>query len=953
MTMISELFDSFLEDIEQTLNELDQGLGNLRIDPDSAKDAERMGALGVLAHRLRGTAGLYGFPQLSQLAALGERLLESKPVLPKGQRDEFLEVLQIIVDTMLTGLSDITRGLSETEVGLNFAQAGGTVRLQKLLRDNPLAFKPPAPVQYRFAETVDETSEEAPKGKGQTVEEEIRDFVKTNGEVWEYFSPEIREHVDSLRNQLEQEEEDITSMFRSAHTIKGSSYMVGFNTLGDFGHKMEDLLGAIRDGQRGLDETARSVLEHSVEAIDQILGIGEGRRSQVSEPLKLLELQLAALASGQNDIPTELESEKPAAAPASAAGATPSASETVSVGVAAAVPSPEAAPQRTTIRVDTRQLDQLMDRVGELVVARARLTQAIGRLDEMQNAMLESQERLQRTVRDFEERYLNPDMVKLGEENESSRGNQAPSQTPGMTDVRQQFDELEFDTYNDLNILARSITELSADFSEVRARFADELESLAEEGEEFGKITRRLRIDVSRTNRQPFSQITPRLRRWARDRADRFDLMFQGEQVEIENLILQGLSEPLLHLLTNAVNHGLETPQERVSAGKPAKGRVVISVMEEGNFLEVTVRDDGGGINADAVREKALARGLRSASELAQLSNADLYRLILLPGLSTAQQVTSEAGRGVGLDVVATSVRRLGGELLIRSTPGVGTSFTMRLPTSQRIADVLEAYVGEHAVGFTVATVRALREIEEHEVYMEDEGFSIMYEGEYLPIIDLRQMWGIQTSDLPRSVAILNSSFGLTAVAVDEFGQIEEVAINPLGPLLSRLEYLSGFTTSTGGAVMPILEPAGLARLAGRRSAWLQPEEMRMNAVRRKVLLVDDSLSVRRLVGKMLERGGYEVQTANDGQEALELVQLGAQFDAVITDLEMPRMNGYELVEAVRAHPGSEKLPLVVMTTRAGEKHQRLAFQLGANDYFTKPVDEALLMRRLESLVEA
>ncbi|MFC6592631.1 response regulator [Deinococcus lacus] len=739
----------------------------------------------------------------------------------------------------------------------------------------------------------------------------------------------MQEHVDALNEQLDAEQPDIAVMFRASHTIKGSSYMVGLQPLGDFAHRMEDLLGAVRDGAQVLDGPVLETLERSTELLGQMMAVASGQDLAITPAANLLSTRLRLLAQGRS-WQSILDAEQVIPV------------ERRSVPIAGAA----AAPERTTVRVDTRQLDELMEQIGGLVVARARVAQAIERLEGLQSALDASQERFQRTVRDFEERYLNPDMVSLG--------NEAEAQTPvAGADLEQQFDELEFDTYNDLNILARSITELSADFSEVRSRFAGALGELQEENEELAKLTRRLRQEVSRTSRVPFSQATTRLRRWARERRDRFDLHFSGEETEIENAILQRLGEPLLHLLTNAVNHGLGDMEARVASGKPARGNVWIRVNEVGSFLEVSVQDDGRGLNMEAIRTKALERGLRSAQELDQMPDQDIARLILLPGLTTMREVNAEAGRGVGMDVVATIVRQLGGDLLIRSEPGQGTTFTLRIPTTQRIADLLLARVGTNTVSFAVNSIRTLREVNFEELRPAEGGYELFFEGRWLPVVDLRRIWGIEEESQTWRFAILAALTGDIAVRVDEFGTIEEVAISPLGTLLGQLEYLSGTTISPSGEPLPILDPAGLSRLARRREAWLQGASRRQERLsnRSHVLLVDDSLSVRRLVSRMLERGGYEVSTANDGQEALDMIQLGNDYDLVISDLEMPRMNGYELLSAIRGRPASASLPLVVMTTRAGEKHQRLAFQLGANDYFSKPVDEALLLRRLNSIL--
>ena len=934
----SELILGFIQEAGEVLDGIQAGIAALRRTPAGPQDAEGLGTLGLLAHRLRGSAGLYGYSQLSKMAALLERVLDSRPLLHGEQRGQYLTLLETSHATLREGLSRIGRGERESDLGLNFARSGGAAQLQALLSVNPGAFKP-RPPEHRLSQATETPGERTtgPAGaaeEGASLEDGLRQFYRDNAEIWEYFAPEIREHLGSLRAQLDAASDgadpDLDVMFRAAHTVKGSSYMVGLPGLGDFAHGMEDLLGGVRDGALRLDAPVLEVLDLALIGMDSLLQAAEGGGAPVAGQLAALSTQMAALAGGQT--PDHTPPVPADSAPASPEGGAPTGSL-----------SPEVA----SIRVPARQLEGLMDQLGELVTARSRLGQSLSRLDELQQAMLGSQIRFQRTVRDFEERHLNPDMVRAAE-------HPASESMGGMGDANltQQFDELEFDTYNDLNILARSITELSADFAEVRRRLSETVGELQGENELLGKLLRQLRLDVTQTSRVSFAQTANRLRRWAREHAERFDFLVEGEEVQVDSAVLQRLIDPLMHLLTNALHHGIGSAEGRTGAGKSGRGRVWLRAAQRQNFLEVSVQDDGQGLDLDAIANRALERGLRSVQELGRMSDDDRARLILLPGLSTAQGVSTVAGRGVGMDVVATTARQLGGELLIRSVRGAGTTFTLRLPTTRRIVDVLPVRAAGHELGFAVGVVRALRELQTHELGIGEHGFEVPFEGRSLPVVDLRAIWGLapeaqDDAELHRLV-ILATPAGDVAARVDSFGQIEEVSVSPLGSLLSGLEYLAGTALSAAGDAFALLDPSGLIRLARRPQDYLKPQaSVGQGRGRTRLLLVDDSLSVRKLVGRMLERGGYAVVTANDGQEALDLLQLDADFGAVVSDLEMPRMNGYELLSAVRARPATARLPLMIMTTRAGEKHQRLALQLGADDYFTKPVNEALLLRRI------
>ena len=953
-----ELLEVFLQEAWEGLVIIEAGIGELRTGGQESDDVG-YASVGLVAHRLRGSAGLYGYPQLAGLSALGERLVESRPQLSSTERERLLDVLELVTLGLRRALNDIGSGHGEGEVGLHFAQIGGAASLQALLRATPLAFKArQTPEQTRQASdpaAVPATSQGLPATDSR-MDADLRNFARDNNEIWSYFAPEVREYLDTLRAELDrnaQEGEygDVTLMFRAAHTIKGSAFMVGLNVMGDLAHRLEDLLSAIREQTLPQEGLAGDLLTQGVALLERMLLAAEGHAGTLAPDIERLQLRVAALLGGDPSVDDGHETLATPSGTPQPGMVQPGTPQTGALQPADQ--TPVAVPDRAgqSIRVETRQLDGIMDSVGQMVMSRARLDRQLSRLTALEESLEASHTRVQRVVRDFEERYLNPDLARTtagASDQPTTDAGQATGASELSTTVQNLFEELEFDSYDDMNILARSVTELSADLSELQGQFRANSAALRGESDTFSRLLRGLRRDVARTRRVPLSQAYTRPRRWARDQAHTELVTLGGEQ-EVDAFMTQGLSEVLLHLVTNAYTHGLEGPDERQRSGKPVQGRVTIDARRRGVQLDVSVSDDGRGIDVRGVREQALNRGLRSAQEAASLSDQDALRLIFLPGLSTARQVTNEAGRGVGMDIVASTVRRLGGELLVQSTPGQGTTFTMRLPLNQQVTDLLTVRVGPYPLGFPAGSVLRLREVAQDTLILQGNQ-RLLDDG--TPLYLLQPLWNQSQPTGTLNVVVLGTTAGAVAFAVDRFEGIAEAVVAAPGPFLDALAYVVGTTVTPDGEPVLLSDPASLARYAGRVS--LQPGvslsgESGQAPAARRLLLIDDSLSVRRLVSKMLERAGYQVVTAADGQEALDLLREDSAFQAILTDLEMPRANGFEVIEEVRRR--GMALPVVVMTTRAGEKHQRLAFQLGASDYFSKPVDEALLIRCLNRLI--
>ncbi|WP_420593681.1 hybrid sensor histidine kinase/response regulator [Deinococcus sp.] len=943
-----ELFDSFMLDAWDTLGAFENAVAELQ----SAFGAPTMQRLGMLAHRFKGTAALYGYPQMAALSELAERLMEVQPELGEPEQAGLFAFLERLVVCLRSALERVSARQSEGELGLEFAQIGGTALLGSLLGQNPRAFVRQA-VQSRdhLART-------------QNWGTQVRRFRQDNLDIWAYFAPEVREHLDAMRLVLDESEANeagLNQLFRSAHTLKGSSYMVGFDVLGDLGHRLEDVMLAVRSGERSFDAPLRRALGEGTELAEHLLQVAEGAAGDPGGELRRVQRQLSALLTGGVEEP---DADQPAL------------NDMSDTASDVDVPAPQAAPAAAgrSVRVSTDKLDLLMNLANELVVSRSRITQQSVRLESAGELLMLAQARLSRTARDFEEKYLSTRTLSQAV-NRSAPASSAPGDAPSalqstalQNTLDDLFGDLEFDSYSDLNIVARSVSEMSADLSEVASQLAAQLQALREEDERLGKLTTRLRREVSRARRVPFGQALTRLRRWARtqttDGNSGFELRLSGETVEVDSHVLEAVVDPLLHLLNNALIHGLEAPEARRAAGKPERGQISVHAAQRGAFLDIEVSDDGAGLDFAAIRRRAApllsdpAQPSPDEMNLDGMSEAAVAELIFLPGLSTAASVNTQAGRGVGLDVVASNVRRLGGAVQVRSQVGAGTQFTLSVPLTQQIAEVLLLRVGAQTLGIFTSAVRSLRHVEQSEIETGNSGQTVPYQGQAVPLLRLAELWNQVSAPnvgAPLNVVIVQSGTQLLALAADEFAGLEEVAVQPPGPLLEAVAYLAGSSVASGGQVALLLHPPGLLRLNEQLGQVAHAPPFRRAAPEGKaarVLLVDDSISVRRVVARMLERAGYSVVTAADGYEAIERLRSEARFDAVLTDLEMPRVSGYELLEHLRRHADTADLPSIVMTTRAGDKHQQLAYEVGTNDYFTKPIDEGRLIKRLAELTQ-
>jgi chemosensory pili system protein ChpA (sensor histidine kinase/response regulator) len=639
----------------------------------------------------------------------------------------------------------------------------------------------------------------------------------------------------------------------------------------------------------------------------------------------------------------------PAAAAAPAAPAAPAAVEMPPEaagmpGELPGLPGREAAPvERTEMaRVDAELLDTMLNNAGEVSIFRSRLDQQVNSIDFNLAELARTVTRLKEQLRSLEI------------ETEA----QVRSRHKDVDQRRGDFDPLELDRYSSLQQYSRALTETSGDVASIQTL----LETLTREAQNMlmqqARVITDLQNSLMRTRLVPFQRHVQRLtrlvRQTANDTGKRAELNVQGASAELDRQVQERVVPPLEHMLRNAVVHGIESPERRAALGKPEIGQINVNLQRDGAEVVIVVSDDGSGINVKLVREKAVALGL--VDPTANLSDDEAMHLILEPGFSTAGRVTQAAGRGVGLDVVATEVKKLGGSLFIQSTPGQGSTFTIRLPFTLAISQALIVRVAEEVYALPLATVEGVVRLPKNIVarHLGKDAPLFEYGNQKYRFQQLGSFVGLGATHLPdpdvsMSVVLIRAGEHSTALVTDELVGSREIVVKSLGPQMSAIRGIAGATILGDGRVVIILDMGSLVRSEWRaRPADAAPLDQRDR--RKCAMVVDDSITVRRVTQRLLERNGMRVLTAKDGVDALSLLQEHVP-DIILLDIEMPRMDGYEVAAHVRNDPRLKGVPIVMITSRVSEKHRAKAIELGVDDYLGKPYQESQLLDAIDPLV--
>jgi chemosensory pili system protein ChpA (sensor histidine kinase/response regulator) len=816
-------------------------------------------------------------------------------------------------------------------------------------------------------------------------------------EIANIFSEEATELLEAAEASLtgwnhdRKSKERVVELQRQLHTLKGGARMAGIVAMGDLSHELETLVIQIDGGSVAGDDHAHAVMQASLDElarmrdlvsngtlpggatalIAQIRGLATPSRIPAAAAPPAASAPLAAPAAVSRPAavapaPTAARPAAPArptAAPPPAAAASlemsasfdrppePAAAalsedSAVSLELSSApvLPGRESVPAERVemARVDADLLDTMLNNAGEVSIFRARLDQQVNSIDF-------NLAELARTVTRLKEQLRGLEM-----ETEAQVLNRHQDVEPRRDD----FDPLELDRYSSLQQFSRALAETSGDVASIQGL----LETLTREAQNLltqqSRVITELQNSLMRTRMVPFQRHVQRLTRLVRQAANdtgkRAELVVQGAAAELDRQMLERMVPPLEHMLRNAVVHGIEPPERRTALGKPDVGRISISLERDGAEVVIVVADDGSGINVRLIREKAISLGLTDPQ--AKLTDEEAVQLILEPGFSTAGHVTQAAGRGVGMDVVATEVKKLGGGLFIDTTLGKGSRFTIRLPFTLAISQALIVRVAEEAYALPLATVEGVVRLPRNIVsrHLGKDAPPFEYGGQKYRFQQLGSFVGLGATRLPESdvsisVVLIRAGEHSTALVTDELVGSREIVVKSLGPQISGIRGIAGATILGDGRIVIILDMGSLVR-----SEWrARPTETTVLDQRDRrtfALVVDDSITVRRVTQRLLERNGMRVLTAKDGVDAVSLLQENLP-DIILLDIEMPRMDGYEVAAHVRNDPRLKDIPIVMITSRVSEKHRARAIELGVDDYLGKPYQENQLLDAIEPLV--
>lgn len=734
----------------------------------------------------------------------------------------------------------------------------------------------------------------------------------TQNELIKYFLVEAEDYINTLLEGVEELEnkgfnkDTVEALFRATHTLKGSASLVKFEKVATAAHKLEDLFEAFLNGNLEYHENfiypIKNLVNTLVTLVNEISQTGQERS----------EINKSVLESIENIINKK----------------------TVAVEQLG-IPTFEVMPVINTVRVDLGLVDSILSSLGEILVQKNTVTDREKELYEIMEEMSKSIKRLINEINTFSDRYW-----LITQEREQKV----------IDSFFTDFSDLEFDRYDDYHIFLRKLQEITNDINESLSSLFDIMNALSYNFKGLNREIGFLKDYLLEMRMVPIGRLLHRVSESAKDIAKKLgktvEVEIKGSDIKVDKPIFDSLYEPLVHIIRNAIDHGIEKPEERVKFGKSQTGRITIETKKEGRNIIIKIKDDGKGIDFEKVRELAIYKGLIPIEQSTSLTKEEILSYIFAPGFSTSEDVDFQSGRGMGLNIVKTAISKLKGTIEVSSELYKETVFTIKIPQSLTVTNLLVFRSGNIEFAVPVSYLEEILSLEDFPNIRTERVIS--HKNRSIPVKFFSEFFfSSNGKKMDKGFIIVFNFSGIRkALAVEEILGHEEATVMPLGKFLEGLTLYLGYFISGKGFPRYVIDPLKIFEEEFELTP-LQTKPFESYIYTGSVLVVDDSISVRKSLQSILENKKLKVFTAKDGLEALNILD-SKLVDLVITDLEMPIMHGYELISRIRKNPKFRDLPIVVLTSRGTKKHEEKAIALGADGYIVKPFDERVISEILK-----
>ena len=958
----AELLEIFLEEAQELDTALDESFNKWRVD------ISNMNALKVLQrhlHTIKGGARMAGIRSIGDLTHEAESIYEAFVENKREPTAQWLEIMQRVQDTMSLQIMHLVNHKKSFYALALIEQLQQLEKAKTLPETVELII--PVPNNHFESDNQSKAVDTSYDNEGISDALSLDQMIKQS---WANGLPD----PDILTVFLEEAEEltngnkylhvflkDTTNatvvqaLQRDLHTIKGGARMVTATGIADLAHEMEAVYKDILDNRR---PATKKVLELLVASHDWLADAVFILKQNVNPPIpaSLIEAlqQFSRNPDSLKHIPKEsLQSQREAILIAKENQDSQYIAKDISEMpsmLSQTTEEEQSTSNNEMIRISGGLIEHMINLSGESAINRARIDMGISSLTNSIEDMGITVQRLADQLRRMEIELEAQILSQIDDDLINDEG----------------FDPLEMDQYSSLNQLSKSLTESASDLIDINHTLLEKTRDSESLLLQLSRTQTELQDGLMYSRMVPFTRLTPRLERIVRQTANELnksvELTIINADDEMDRTILERITSPLEHMLRNAVDHGIENTSTRLRAGKERNGHITLEVHREGSEIVIQLIDDGRGIDVEAVRSKAISQGLIEADD-DSLSDLDIMQYIFHAGLSTSKQVTQISGRGVGMDVVISEIRQLGGAVSVVSELGKGSRFTMRLPLTVAVSDALVVRAADRYYAIPLVQIERVVRVNPEKLYdyyqsnaatlnFEDVDYRVRYLNEILSGNKLNELVVNTNTSLPL-IIIKNRTGHNIALQVDQIaGSRIEVVVKPLGQQLSNLPGISAATIMGDGSVMLILDLIALMRNVqlGRNLTKSADAKRVGRDAQSTILVVDDSVTVRKVTSRFLERQGFRVAVAKDGIDAIEILQ-DTTPDMILLDIEMPRMDGFEVATQVRHNKRLKHIPIIMITSRTGEKHRERALEVGVNDYMGKPFQEQELLNKIQVIL--